>query len=200
MTNRDLYRAIDGLRGRYEGDARPLEQYLSALLPLARDFSHQPSLSLSEFYAIISGAFTADPLSFDAAWRTVHNAPDTDQDDFAQWEATVIRQIVDLREIDEAGILMSELRYFGIDAPRGARWYNFDSLTYLECAMAGSFGGWEPDDDNGRQMVPGNVGVMDSNGIIRIVDPRDIERETFEMPRVSWEQFTDFVECGQMYE
>jgi hypothetical protein len=42
------------------------------------------------------------------------------------------------------GTLANDQRYFGVDSPRGSRWYNFDPLTFLECAVAGTFG--EEDD------------------------------------------------------
>lgn len=100
----------------------------------------------------------------------------------------------------EAGTLAYEYRYFGIDAPGGSRWYNFDLLTYIECAMAGSLGGWEPGDPTGREFVPGDVAVVDSQGDLQVVNPQDIERPIIEMAHISWEEFKDFSECGQMYE
>jgi hypothetical protein len=199
-TNRDLYRAIGELGERYASSGRTLEHYLLALLGLARQHNRQDALSLSEFYQVVSEAFSADPIPFASAWRDTYGALNPNQSGFVGWEATVIRQIVDLREMDEAGTLAYEYRYFGVDAPRGSRWYNFDPVTYLECAMAGSLGGWEPDDPTGRQFVPGEVGVMDSIGNLQIVNPQDIERPIGPLPQVSWDQFKDFVECGQMYE
>jgi hypothetical protein len=52
----------------------------------------------------------------------------------------------------------------GIDSPRGQRWYHFDPRTFLECATAGSYGGWQPGDETGRDYVPGPVAVMADDG------------------------------------
>ncbi len=47
----------------------------------------------------------------------------------------------DLRSVDlrrmRGGTLAEEWRYFGSESPTGKGWYNFDPLTYLECALAG---------------------------------------------------------------
>ena len=132
MTNRDLYRALGELGERSASNTRTLEQYLSALLGLARQYHRQSSLSalsllsLSDFYQLLSqllsAAFTADPTPFDSVWQEQYNAFDPRLPGFAGWEATVIRQIVDLHEMEEAETLANECRYFGVDAPRGSRW------------------------------------------------------------------------------
>lgn len=199
-TNRDLYNAVSELGERYVFSGRTLEQYLSALLGLARPYTQKTHLSLPDFYRLISEAFTADPLPFDPAWRDKYGALDPALPGFPGWEATVIRQIVDLHEMEEAGLLANKYRGFGINAPRGSSWYNFDPVAYLECAMEGSLGGWELGDPTGRVFVPGEVAVVDASGDVQIVNPQDIERPIIEMPLLSWKQLTDFVECGQLYE
>jgi hypothetical protein len=88
---------------------------------------------------------------------------------------TILWQIVDLRDMDEAGMLRNEDRYFGIDAPRGNRWYNFDPMTYLECAAAGTYRGFTTPPD-----IPD--------------DP------VFEIEEVSWDDFTRFLRAGAFYE
>ena len=65
-----------------------------------------------------------------------------------------LRQIVDLREMRDAGMLAKKWIELGIDAPRGGRWFNFEPVQYLECAAAGSIGGWEPGDATGRANPP----------------------------------------------
>lgn len=203
MTNRDLYLAIGELSQSHASSDRSLEQYLLALLELARQYHRQgaPStLSLSEFSRLLSDAFTTDPAAFDPSWREQYSALDRTLPGFAGWEAKIIRQIVDLREMEEAGTLRDEQRYFGVNAPRGARWYNFSPAGYLECGMAGSLGGWEPDDPTGREFVPGQVTVLASQGTFQSVNPQDIERPIVDMPQLSWEDFQDFIICGQIYE
>ena len=109
-------------------------------------------------------------------------------------------QICDLDEMRQAGTLDNEYRYFGVDATRGGRWYNFDPCTYLECAAAGTFGGWAEGDDTGRSYAPGPVAVVDASGAITSVDPRDIDDPAFALPQITWEMFIDFLDAGQWYE
>jgi hypothetical protein len=92
------------------------------------------------------------------------------------------------------------MRYFGVRAPRQSYWYNFDPRGYLECAMAGSFGGWEPDDDTGRQYVSGPVAVLAEDGSIQSASPEDLHDPVYQIHVVTWEQFKDFMICGQIYE
>jgi hypothetical protein len=92
------------------------------------------------------------------------------------------------------------LRYFGINSPRGSRWYNFDPCTFLECAMAGSFGGWEEGDDTGRGYVPGEVAVLGPDGRITGCDPRELDDPIVPLGEISWEAFRDFLGQGQWYE
>jgi hypothetical protein len=201
-TNRDLYRAIGELVERRKSSDRTLEQYLRALLGLARQYhdDNADALSVSDFHRLLSEAFTADPIDFEPRWREECRSLDTSQPAFVGCEAALIQQIVDLREMDEAGILSNEYRYFGIDAPRGARWYNFAPTIYLECAAAGSIGGWEPGDPTSRDYVPGEVAVFDDEGNIHSADPQSIERPIVEIPHITWEQVQDFLWCGQSYE
>lgn len=198
-TNRELYLAINELCDRQAENDRSLEQYLSALVRLALQYSSQETLSLSEFYGLIRDAFDAEPLPFDETWRNPDDVV-ADNASFARWRSTVIGQIVDLHEMSETGILAEEQRYFGVNSPRGSRWYNFDPVGYLECAMAGSFGGWEPDDSTGRLFVSGTVATIDEHGNLQNVEPQDLDRPVVIIQTLSWEDFQGFVWCGQMYE
>ncbi|QDV51705.1 hypothetical protein [Gimesia fumaroli] len=200
QTNRDLYLAIEDLSKQYSNCGRSLETYLLAVLNRSGEFSERESLTLAEFYELIVCGFTYKPAEFDDVWRAQYDELPHEDDGYAGWYATVVRQIVDLREMDECGTLENELRYFGVSAPRNSPWYNFDPLGYLECAMAGSFGGWEPGDDTGRQYVPGQVGVLAEDGSIQSANPEDLPNPTFEMPTVTWDHFKDFLFCGQIYE
>jgi hypothetical protein len=197
-TNRELYLAISKLCERQGNNDRSLEQYLSALVHLAERYSNRESLSLTDFYGLILDAFDTQPQPFNETWRNLDVI--LRDNSFTVWRSIVIRQIVDLHEMSETGILADEQRYFGVDSPRGSRWYNFDPVSYLECAMAGSFGGWEPEDSSGRILVPGKVVTIDESGNLQGVDPQDIERSIVCIPAISWEDFQDFVWCGQVYE
>lgn len=199
-TNRDLYLSIEKLAKEHTPCERSLEEYLRALLLQADRFSDFEELSLKDFYDLVSKSFTSRPREFDEDWRNQYDQLPHESSGFTGWRATLIRQIVDLCEMGENGTLANEYRYFGVSSPRNSHWYNFDPLGYLECAMAGSFGSWEPGDETGRQFVSGPVTVLAEDGSIQDADPQDLPRPQFEMPVVTWDQFKHFIECGQMYE
>jgi hypothetical protein len=199
-TNRDLYLSIEKLAEEYKSCDRSLDEYLRALLEEANRFAACESLSLNDFYELLRAAFTAPPHQFEEDWRERYDRSGSRSSDFGRWQATLIRQIVDLREMEENGTLSDEDRYFGVDSPRQSRWYNFEPVSYLECAIAGSFGGWEPDDESNRQLVTGRVTVIAEDGSIQDADPQDLPRPQFEMPAITWDQFDDFIQCGQWYE
>jgi hypothetical protein len=199
-TNRELYLAITRLAGEHKGDERSLEVFLLALLRKAEAFGAHRSLTLAEVHDLISAGFTHDPASFQEEWRQAYDGLPAEEEGYVGWHATLVRQIVDLREMDESGALEDKMRYFGLTSPRVTSWYNFDPCGYLECAMAGSFGGWEPGDATGRSFVPGLVAVLAEDGSTVAVDPATLERRVSFLPEVSWDQFKDFLVCGQIYE
>jgi hypothetical protein len=199
-TNRDLYLAVADLMGRHRDTARPLEEYLLALWTAGRVVRDRPALSADEFVGLLSDAFTRPAPVFDEGWRDRYDRDHDELPGFDGWEARLVRQVVDLREMRECGMLADKHRYFGIDAPRGGRWYNFDPCTFLECGMAGTFGGWEPDDDTGREYVPGPVAVMGDDGQITSCDPRDVPNPVAAVHEVSWDEFQSFLDDGQRYE
>jgi hypothetical protein len=169
-TNRDLYPAITELVKQQGGASRSLETYLLALWSLTAELENLPDLSPTELFGLLSSAYSAPAAPFQDAWRGC------DDDDtlrgFLGWKATLQRQIADLREMHEQGILQHELRYFGDTAPSGHSWYNFDPGTFLECAAAGTFGGWSREAD----------------------DPLHV------IDRISWDVFREFLYKGQLYE
>lgn len=199
-TNRDLYLAIDSLSELSSDSTRSLEQFLLAFLSSSLRLSDRETLSLTEFYQLVASSFSSDVPAFEAAWRDQYDSLPYDQADYSGFRATLIRQIVDLREMDENGTLQNDMRYFGLKAPRNSDWYNFDPGGYLECAMAGAFGGWESGDETGRQFVPGHVAVLDEDGSIEFARPEDSIPPTVPMPVITWEQCKDFIICGQIYE
>lgn len=198
-TNRDLYLAVADLVKTQVEFQPPLEAYLLALRELGIQFEPCDSIGLEDFYCILRDAFSLQQPPFDAAWSNQYVVYTNDVG-FAGWLSTISSQIVDLHEMEESGTLQNELRYFGAQSPRGAHWSNFDPCTYLECAMAGSIGGWEPGDDSGRSFVPGTVAVLDKDGKIAIVNPEDVPRNVYPLPAVSWELFRDILRSGQQYE
>jgi hypothetical protein len=201
-TNRDLYLAITALCAtRVSAGALPsLESYLRSLWRLSQPFADRTALTPAEFFELVSGAFDAMPSDVNPASTDIDQAPPDETTGFAGWQSTLIRQMIDLRDMEAAGQLTSDLRYFGLDAPKGQRWYNFDPITYLECGLAGALGGWKPDDATGRAFVPGPVAVLDADGQITAADPAEIERLVHAVPELSWALLIDFLWCGQQYE
>ena len=127
-------------------------------------------------------------------------SPSEPADGYAAWEARLDEQIRDLREMEATGTLADEHRYYGVDAPSGARWYNFDPRTYLECATAGTLGGWQEGDDTGRELVPGPVVVLGAASGLARMDPAGLEGLVFVVQALSWHDLVDFLWAGQAYE
>ena len=192
-TTRDLYAVIANLVKQRSGCALTLQAYLENLRQRARQLRDREAIAVGEFAELLHAAFEGP----DAADAPPDAAP---SEGFLAWQERIDEQIRDLEEMRHAGTLDDEHRYFGVDAPRGGRWYNFDPSTYLECATAGTFGGWQEGDDTGRAYVPGPVAVVDASGIVTSVDPRDLEEPVVELRPITWEMFVDFLECGQWYE
>jgi hypothetical protein len=192
QTNRDLYLFVSKLG---VTNKKSLEEYLRTLWSLAQRYRDRGELKLHEFAALLEQSFVQSPPV---------DAPAPSESEtlagFAEWERAILAQIRDLREMAAAGTLEDQMRYFGVNAPSGARWYNFDPSTYLECAMAGTFGGWDEGDDTGRMLVPGKVAVLDAQGQVHAVDPQDIVEPVQVIDGVDWQRFIDFIWAGQCYE
>lgn len=196
-TNRDLYLFVADVCQKSETE-RSLEDYLKALWHLAAAHRERDALDLAAFTGLLEAAFRADPPPFDPRWLDERRHGEATG--YARWETTILMQIVDLHEMEQAGTLANELRYFGVNAPRGARWYNFDPRTFLECAVAGTFDGWQAGDPTGREYVPGRVAVLDGNGNLTSADPEELDQPTVAIERISWDELADFLEAGQAYE
>jgi hypothetical protein len=191
VTNRDLYQFIAALLRLHADTSLPLEKYLENLRALGRARRSTASLTLAEFAQMLRAAFESP---------TVADAPPTAAEGFLEWEACISTQIQDLRDMARAGTLNNDLRYFGVSAPRGAHWFNFDPCTYIECGAAGTFGGWREGDETGRMYVPGPVAVLDASGALTTADPRDLEDPIVDLPAITWSTFQRFLESGQYYE
>lgn len=197
-TNRDLYEYVAELLRRHKRSGRRLDAYLRALASGMAEHAAAASLELSAFAGLLDAAFSADeqaapPPAFD-------RKPGHELAGFARFEHTLWCQVVDLEDMSAAGTLDDEHRYFGVDAPSGERWYNFDPLCYLECAVAGTFGGWRPDDATGRAYVPGKVAVLDATGEVTSADPQDIDDPIVSIERLTWNDLCDFLWAGRCYE
>jgi hypothetical protein len=191
-SNRDLYRFVAGLVKRRAGSTLALRGYLERLRQLAAPLRAHESISPNTFAELLDAAFESGPAPIDPRAEATPG--------FVAWERLVTAQIRDLHEMDRAGLLDDEQRYFGLNAPSGARWYNFDPGTFLECGATGTFGGWQEGDDTGRAYVPGPVVVLDASGALVSVDPRDVDDPVVELEPITWETFSDFLGSGQCYE
>lgn len=133
-TGDEMYELVARIAAHASG--RSLEHYLAALWQLARAHREEAALSIPVFLALLADALVAPvPLDDPARMERTAAPPEVEA-----WESQILRQIVDLRELAAAGALADPQRGFGLDAPRGSRWYNFDPATFLECAAAGTFG------------------------------------------------------------
>ena len=185
MTDRDLSTSIAELRENCENSDRQLEDYLLAFWFLASQYKHQAAIAANQFIELLRLAFTMEIPAFQDEWRSKKfNLYSDEEDSYLAFEGMILEQIVDLREMDEAGSLSSELRYFGLDSPRGNCWYNFDSLAYLECAVAGFDDDWE-----------------EAENIDTVLNKKaSIDSHSFTQDRISWSKIRDFFYCGRIYE
>lgn len=79
-------------------------------------------------------------------------------------------QIKDLEGLRQRGELQREDKYFGLIAPSGGSWYNFDIQSYLGCGYAG----------------------FSDNGLFEVVCENGNEW--------TWSNFADLLELGRVYE
>ena len=129
---------IATLLGHHKHNQRQLEEYLLSFWLFASQYKDRTAISTGQFIELLELAFIADIPAFQNEWRSSTFDCYSDEDtSYLAFEETILEQIVDLREMDETGLLSNELRYFGIDSPRGNRWFNFSPSSYLECAAAG---------------------------------------------------------------
>ncbi len=174
QTNRELYSFVTDLAARQRVGQRSLEAYLRTLWGLASAQPNRDSWPLDEFAALLAAAFVEAEPGFDERWRGRSPSPPAASEGFERWQAVILGQIVDLRELGETGMLTNELRYYGLDAPSGTgeRWFNFDACSYLEAGTLGAFGGLQA-----------------------------VESEpTRELPTIDWASFVEFLSAGRCYE
>jgi hypothetical protein len=193
MTNRDLYLFVAGLTERKADSERTLEGYLRCFLRLAGEERGAAGLDGAAFAALLERSFD-DPVPADAEPAPSGGAdpsggagPSGGAPGFGELARVLERQIRDLREMDQAGTLRDEMRYFGKDAPSGSRWYNFDPCTFIECATAGTFRGWREDARTSREYVPGEVAVPTRGRLDRGGRPAQHRDPVRELGLLGWD-------------
>lgn len=196
VTNRDLYLRILWLGEEMKTSGRTLSEYLRALWLVSRPLANRAQLEPDTVAAMLTAAVEAPPPPMNPAWRTADlSDADSRATGYADFERIIMAQVADLADFDDRPL--SSYAYFGIDAPRppnvfrstDSRWYNFDPHTYLECAMAATFGGWDPAD--------GLRVSLTAEADERLPEP---EEYLVDLPLISWAGLADFAECGQTYE
>ena len=208
MTNRDLYVAVADLVARNADNQRSLEDFLRTLRAALKTLHDEPTLTPDRFLAALEAAFTGPVPPRDPGWRHEDlSAPDEQAVDAASVDRILKSQVLDLEDADASGALRDDYRSFGISVgrPEGTvrategHFYNWDPQAFVECGIAGAFGGWQPGDETGRTLVSGNVAVLTDDGIAS-VPAAEIESPVVDLPVLTWEQIADFLWCGQNYE
>ena len=181
-TNRDLYLAVCGLKKVHGQKNVDLQNYLERVLISSCVFRTREKLTLDELFGLLESGFHEKeglPTGWDSDCVPL----------FRDWVDSLSCQILDLAEMSKSGVLQDPQRYFGLPGPRGVYWYNFDPFTFLECGVAGFFGGWKPGDDSGR------ISTSD-----HAADPEGEEDQEFEILGINWEGVKEFFFTCQVYE
>jgi hypothetical protein len=191
-TNRDLYLRLVAVGEHLSSNGRALLDYLCSLWTVSRPLAVYDVLNGDLLAAMLTAAVWAPPARPEPAWRVADLSVNDAFSGFADFTKVLCTQITDLLAFQEnpPGPYAS----LGVDAPPrvdGGRatvdcWCNFDPATYLECAAAGSFGGWSVAD--GRRVT---VAGLPGDG------PND---EVTPLPRITWGDVGAFLEYGQCYE
>jgi hypothetical protein len=185
MTNREVYERILKLKETLQGKSLPsLEEYLRSLWFLASQSSNA-ELTIEQICSWLELSFDEKPAPFRPEWMNLKLDFQKMLSDYDKWENLILFQIADLRRMARAGLLDNKYRYFGLDSPSGTRWYNFDPLTYLECGVRGTLGGYKEDE------------------VIVLIAPSEGETAddpTHEIKIFTWKDFTNILKCGQWYE
>ena len=209
MDNRDLYLSVADLVARNAGNGRSLEDFLRALRAALESHHAEPAITPAQFVAALEAGFSDPVAERDAGWRLedLSGGADDSPADAAAVDRILKCQVLDMEDAEVSGALADEYRGFGrsVGRPEGTvratagYFYNWSPRTYVECGIAGAFGGWEPGDDTGRVLVSGEVAVLTGEGI-KSVPAEEIESPVVELSLLSWEQVADFLWCGQNYE
>lgn len=196
-TNRDLYLAIADLVKANRDNPRTLEVYLACLSQEMVPFAGATSIALDAFYSRLEVAFIAAAPACEPvpAGAVSHQRGAASHD---TWHAFIQGQITDLRDMRKAGTL--DQAFFGASAPSGRFWYNTSVAGFLECAVAGAFGGWQPGDDTGRMLVPGDVAYFKEDGSIGSAPASAFDHPIQIIDPVTWDDAIEFLTCGQSYE
>lgn len=197
ITNRDLYLKVSAVLDQHADGGLELADYLVALHGELAVRGSDDGIRVDDFVEALAAAFSSVPAGPepDPEKRIVPVAR-VRRDDV---EGLLGDLVADLRAMRENGALDSEFLYFGVDAPRGRRWYNFEPGGFVEAGIEGRFGGYQ-DGDPGRGLVSGPVAVLAEDGTVTSADPRDLVLEPVPVGDLTWEDVIEFLEMGHSYE
>jgi len=119
-----------------------LERFLSSFRALVATTSAD-AIEVSRFFDFLAAAAGLAPL--DESMTPADDA--VGPGDRVSVLRLLDQQIDDLSAMTANGQLADERRYFGLDAPSGRRWFNFDVHSFFECADTASFHSLDPDGD-----------------------------------------------------
>ena len=190
-TNREIYKYIEKINEGNKYSNTKLDTYLINLYCLSEPFKNKSRINLESFLSIITNSFRIYDRNFDEDWRSIEFPPYDSRIGYDGWQNEILEQTVDFREMDEAGMLQSKDKYFGITSPRGNDWYNFDPVDYLECAVAGFFGYVQ---DEGEALI------INDSGAPEIVNAEEFPQNVREIRLVTWDDYRSFLICGRSYE
>ncbi|GAA3206719.1 hypothetical protein [Actinocorallia longicatena] len=188
-TNRDLYLTVLKIGRDARAASWSLSAFLRSMWKVSSGLRARPHLTLDDVGALFSAAGSTPPPSYDEAWTTkdldLTGAPRS----YADWERVLLSQIADLEDFVARPPVRDDGD--GVQAPRPegtgrratpALWRNFDSAAFVECAIAGAFGGWSASDG---ARLPKDDGPRQS-------PVRDI-------PEIPWLELARMLVCGQNY-
>ena len=199
VTNRDLYCFIADLIEQHESTARSLEDYLRALYGELAKYRLRQELFAEDFATALGRAFEAPPATIERPLVNPLAKYGSQEVTFFHVAMVIDDQIDSLSEARRAELLDQDPFHMytnGVSAA-GRHWYNLHPLSYIECGVAGAFGGSQPEDEErtGRGLVPGLV--MTPDGAKR---PEDIAEAVRVVVTIGWNDVRRFLECGQNYE
>lgn len=194
-TNRDLYLHFLRLGRQAKATSWSLSAYLRGLWKVSAPLKDRSALDLDDVAAMYSAATATSPPSFDPEWsKRDLSLPGGAPVNYADWELVILSQLADLE--DFVAFPPGGLARSGVSAPRPpgggarctpARWLNFDPAAYLECALAGAMGGWEPG-DGARVPLPPRPGAPPLVSRVRPI------------ASLGWSDLARIAACGQLYE
>lgn len=200
----ELSTAIAEIAERRQTHSRELEEYLLALWGLASEKEGKAMLELQDVFQLLEGAFEASAIAYNSVWADLYSGIRTPSGGYAGWEEAMMKQVVELHEMREAGLVDNELRYHRLEWLRGAEWHNCRPCSYLDRARAGFISSWQERELTGRASLiePGAVGAPNEDGMVTIElkKPKAIEKPMDVITALSWDDFRFFLWCGQHVE